>query len=158
MYDQILVAVDRTEIGKNVFATALSLAQQNKSSLILLHVLSTEEDFSPMRIPSGALEMYPALENDLTLENWRSQWELFEREGLELLRSLEEQARKTGVSVVVQQVFGSPARIICQQASDRQVDLVVVGRRGRTGLSELILGSVSNYVLHHAPCSVLVVQ
>ncbi len=37
-------------------------------------------------------------------------------------------------------------------------DLIVVGRRGRSGLSELILGSASNYVLHHAPCSVLTLQ
>ncbi len=37
-------------------------------------------------------------------------------------------------------------------------DVIVMGRRGHSGLSELILGSVSNYVLHHAPCSVLIVQ
>ncbi|MGC1393382.1 MAG: universal stress protein [Coleofasciculaceae cyanobacterium] len=36
--------------------------------------------------------------------------------------------------------------------------MVVVGRRGRTGLAEAFLGSVSNYVVHHAPCSVLVIQ
>jgi len=36
--------------------------------------------------------------------------------------------------------------------------LVVVGRRGHSGLSELFLGSVSNYVLHRAPCSVLTIQ
>jgi nucleotide-binding universal stress UspA family protein len=33
-----------------------------------------------------------------------------------------------------------------------------MGRRGRTGLSELFLGSVSNYVTHHAPCSVLTLK
>ncbi|NEO28803.1 MAG: universal stress protein, partial [Kamptonema sp. SIO4C4] len=35
---------------------------------------------------------------------------------------------------------------------------VIIGRRGRVGLSEILLGSVSNYVLHHAPCAVMVVQ
>ena len=34
----------------------------------------------------------------------------------------------------------------------------MVGSHGRTGIRELLLGSVSNYVLHHALCSVLVVQ
>ncbi|MEO0350033.1 MAG: universal stress protein, partial [Cyanobacteria bacterium P01_A01_bin.15] len=37
-------------------------------------------------------------------------------------------------------------------------DLIMMGRRGRSGFSELLLGSVSNYVMHHAPCSVLTVQ
>ncbi|NEO65320.1 MAG: universal stress protein, partial [Moorea sp. SIO4G2] len=36
--------------------------------------------------------------------------------------------------------------------------LIVLGRRGLGGLKEMVLGSVSNYVVHHAPCSVLVVQ
>ena len=48
--------------------------------------------------------------------------------------------------------------MICNAAISWQADLIIMGRRGRTGLSELFLGSVSNYVLHHAPCAVLVVQ
>jgi nucleotide-binding universal stress UspA family protein len=37
-------------------------------------------------------------------------------------------------------------------------DLIVIGRRGLRGLAEMFLGSVSNHVIHHAHCSVLVVQ
>ncbi|CCQ49032.1 hypothetical protein CWATWH8502_2292 [Crocosphaera watsonii WH 8502] len=37
-------------------------------------------------------------------------------------------------------------------------DVIVMGHRGISGLQEFFLGSVSNYVLHHAPCSVLIVQ
>lgn len=37
-------------------------------------------------------------------------------------------------------------------------DLIVVGSHGRKGLSEMLLGSVSNYVVHHAPCSVIIVH
>ncbi|MGQ9872468.1 universal stress protein [Leptodesmis sp.] len=37
-------------------------------------------------------------------------------------------------------------------------DLILIGNRGHTGLKELFLGSASNYVLHHAPCSVLTVK
>jgi nucleotide-binding universal stress UspA family protein len=48
--------------------------------------------------------------------------------------------------------------MICQVAKDWGAELIMVGRRGNSGLSELILGSVSNYVVHHAHCSVLIVQ
>ena len=43
-------------------------------------------------------------------------------------------------------------------ANSWQADMIIVGNRGRSGLSEFFLGSVSNYVMHHAPCSVLVVH
>ncbi|MGL4622525.1 MAG: universal stress protein, partial [Chroococcidiopsis sp.] len=49
-------------------------------------------------------------------------------------------------------------RLICDFALAWKADLIVTGRRGRRGLSEFFMGSVSNYVLHHASCSVLTVQ
>ncbi|MGF1516635.1 MAG: universal stress protein, partial [Nodosilinea sp.] len=52
----------------------------------------------------------------------------------------------------------SPGRVICTLAKTWAADLIVVGSHRRKGLSELFLGSVSNYVMHHAPCSVLVVD
>jgi nucleotide-binding universal stress UspA family protein len=102
--------------------------------------------------------MYPAVGNDLTLETWRQQWQEFERQGLEVLQSYAQAATKAGVSVQFQQITGSPARTICKVAREWQADLIVIGHRGRSGLSEMLLGSVSNYVVHHARCSVLLVR
>jgi nucleotide-binding universal stress UspA family protein len=51
-----------------------------------------------------------------------------------------------------------PGQGLCQAARRWQTDLIVMGRRGRKGIAEVLLGSVSNYVLHHAPCAVLVIQ
>jgi nucleotide-binding universal stress UspA family protein len=39
-----------------------------------------------------------------------------------------------------------------------EADLIIVGRKDRSGLEELLLGSVSSDVVHHAPCAVLVTQ
>jgi nucleotide-binding universal stress UspA family protein len=75
-----------------------------------------------------------------------------------MLRSLEREAASMGISVEFQQISGSPSRVICQVAREWQANLIVIGHRGRSGLSEMLLGSVSNYVMHHAPCSVLMVQ
>ena len=54
--------------------------------------------------------------------------------------------------------MGNPGVQICELAHDWNADLVVVGRKGRTGITEALLGSVSNHVVHHAPCSVFVIQ
>jgi nucleotide-binding universal stress UspA family protein len=74
------------------------------------------------------------------------------------LQSLAREATNAGVRAEFQQISGSPSRTICRLASDWQANLIVIGHRGRSGLSEILLGSVSNYVLHHAPCSVMLVR
>ena len=48
--------------------------------------------------------------------------------------------------------------MICELAKFWNADLIIMGRRGRSGLAEVFLGSESNYVLHHAPCSVQIVH
>jgi len=75
-----------------------------------------------------------------------------------MLRSLADKATNAGVETTFHQSLGSPDRSICELAYELNVDLIILGRRGRCGLNELILGSVSNYVLHHAHCSVLTIQ
>lgn len=150
--------MDMSDMSETVFAQALSIAEKDKSHLMLLHVLSPEEENSPLPIPPDLTSIYPAVGNDLTLEAWREQWEEFEREGLARLRSHQEEATSRGINTEIKQISGSSAKTICQFARDWQADLIAIGRRGRSGLSEIFLGSVSNYVLHHAPCSVLIVQ
>ena len=78
--------------------------------------------------------------------------------GLQTLQTFGEQAALEGIKVEYQQVPGSAGKTICQVAASWGADLIVIGRRGHTGLMEMMLGSVSNYVLHHALCSVLIVQ
>ena len=63
-----------------------------------------------------------------------------------------------GIVTECNQYIGEAGRTICDTALSWGADVIIMGRRGRRGLSEFFLGSVSNYVLHHASCSVLVVQ
>lgn len=159
MFHKILVAMDRSAMAGQVFEEALSLAKATGASLLLLHVLSAEEQGSPaILLPSPSIISYSQeLYNEL-VTNHREQWRVFEEQGLELLRSHASQATAAEVDVDFIQLQGSPSREICNLADTWQADLIVMGRRGRLGLSELILGSVSNYVFHHASCSVLTVQ
>ncbi|MGK7934253.1 MAG: universal stress protein, partial [Xenococcaceae cyanobacterium] len=68
------------------------------------------------------------------------------------------EAKSVGVNTEFTQRWGNPGRNICEQAQTWSADLILVGSRSLTGLKEMFLGSISNYVTHHAPCSVLIVR
>ena len=61
---------------------------------------------------------------------------------------------KTEKFTDVKSIIGS----IIDYANSRDVDLIVIGTRGRTGLKRLLMGSVANGVIQHAHCSVLLVR
>jgi nucleotide-binding universal stress UspA family protein len=77
---------------------------------------------------------------------------------LEMLHLYTAEATAAGVEVEYKQDFGQPGETICKFARDWQADLIVMGRRHwLSGMEEFVLGRVSNYVLHHAFCCVLIV-
>ena len=158
MYQKILVAIDISDMRQKVVREAISLSQVKQTQIMLLHVLSTEEENSPLPIPVNLTDLYPAAGNELTLEAWRAEWEKFERQGWIILEHHAQETQSAGIATEYKQISGSPGRIICKLAREWQADLIVMGHRGRSGLPELLLGSVSNYVLHHAPCSVMIAQ
>jgi nucleotide-binding universal stress UspA family protein len=66
--------------------------------------------------------------------------------------------RALGHSVRGTSVLGTPVTMIFQEAEKVQPDLIMMGSRGRQGLTRFVLGSVSHAVLHHASCPVLVFE
>jgi nucleotide-binding universal stress UspA family protein len=155
MFHKILAAIDRSEMSHDVFKTALDIAKADKAVLVLLHVLSfDEQDNSSMLMPTG-LEYVRAVDAN-TLEGYRDRWQTYEQKSLEILKSLAERATAEGVTTEFHQVADSPGRRICEFAESESTDLIVMGRRGISGVNEFLVGSVSNYVLHRSPCSVLI--
>lgn len=157
MFKKILVALDRSEIGQQVFEEALSLAKLTQASLMLVHVLTPEQEGSPYVPIVSNFDYYPGLTHQ-SFELYQKQWDTFKNLGIQMLQSFCVKANTVGVSTEFTQSVGNPGRIICDFAHSHGADLIVMGRRGNSGLMELFLGSVSNYVLHHAPCSVHVVH
>ena len=162
MLDKILVAIDRSPANKIVFHEALSLAKATKANLILLHVLSGEEEGSPIMslyptVGDHYLHLDPKI-GHLANEVYHRQWKAFETEGLEILRSFAKEAIAAGVQTEFSQITGHPSSTICDFAQSCHAQAIVIGRRGYSGLKEMFLGSISNYVVHHAPCSVLLVR
>ncbi len=157
MFTKILVALDRSEMGQQVFTQALTLAKLTGASLMLQYVMSAEEEGSPYTPMLSGFDYYPGL-NSASFEYYQKQWDSFKNEGLQMLQTFCAEANTAGVNAEFTQSLGVPGRLICELARNWNADLIVIGRRGRSGLAELFLGSVSNYVLHHAPCSVQIVH
>jgi nucleotide-binding universal stress UspA family protein len=157
MFNKILAAIDASESSKKVFDEALSLAKLSNAQLMLLHVLSPLDDGYPTLMFPGAADVYPNLYDEI-IKSYKSQWQEFEEQNLNILRSLATEADKAGITAEFSQNSGDAGKTICNVASSWRADLIVMGRRGHKGLSELLLGSVSNYVIHHASCSVLTIQ
>ncbi|SRR5579883_2046492 len=156
MFHKILVALDRSDNSQKIFEEAIAFAKAAGATLMLLHVLSTDEDVAPKLPTMAAMEYYPI--DGSFFGDYQNRWQLYEKQGLEFLRSLADQSAAAGITTEFTQNSGSPGRTICELARMWEADLIIVGRRGYSGLNELLLGSVSNYVLHHAPCSVLTIQ
>jgi len=55
-------------------------------------------------------------------------------------------------------LFGSGARCIVDYATEHDIDLIVMGTHGRTGMSHLLMGSVAERVVRTAPCAVMTVR
>lgn len=155
MYDKILVAVEHSERNKSVFDTAVSLAKATGAKLMLLHVISEDEAGYPM-LPTYAY-YYPVLD-ERDYETHEKKVAEYQQWGIDFLQNLTQQAIAAGVKAEHTQLTGNPGRTICEIADNWSADLILVGSRGLQGLKEMFLGSVSNYVTHNAPCSVLIVR
>ena len=156
MFQRILVALDRSQSSCSVLQEAMSLAQ----STAQLHLVMV---IPPMEVgyPNPAYLNLEGMQGIWTAEVYQNHmvsWHQQHQEIEHWLRSQMGYPQRQGIAAECSCPIGTPGPTLCDVASRWQADLIMMGRRGRSGFSELLLGSVSNYVMHHAPCSVLTVQ
>jgi len=141
VFRKILVAIDFSEHSEAALQLAAKLATDQKAELHLLHVHHPPMYLTPMdppTVPTGYwLDVRAAAE-----------------------RAIADKAASLDVPVPVQcdLVEGSPDHEIAHFAAEAGADLIMMGTRGHSGLSHVLLGSVAERTLRHAPCPVLVVR
>ena len=148
MLRKILFASDLTEASAPALVLALELGRRLGARVAALHV--TEPVYESRR-------WYGALRED-EIEFYRV---VSEREQAAALRVLAEQVNPPpgeapAVEVLVRS--GSPAEVICEVAREADVDLIIMGTHGRSGLQHALLGSIAERVIRTASCAVLTVR
>lgn len=162
LYTHILVATDFSEGANQALAFAFEEATQHGARLTLLHIMqqhATTEVYYVTQSPEapidfqadsgGTLPSYPTPE-PTTVRRDPSE------DVLEQLRHLVP-STFTG-TWEARVTVGHPADAIVQTAEALPADLIVMGTHGRTGLQHVLLGSVAEKVVRHAPCPVLTVR
>jgi nucleotide-binding universal stress UspA family protein len=151
---KIIVAIDGSDGAKRAAAFAGILAKATGAAVHLLLVHDPD-----VYVISGPGEAAWISSDDYT--------HLIEGEIGENLRknvadpafaAAREALGNVGGQVSEEVIWGHPAETVCRTAEKMKADLIVVGSRGRSAFTELVLGSVSGQILHHAPCPVTVVR
>lgn len=133
----LLVCTDGSEYSEGAVREAIRLAKTTGATLTVLSVI----DFNPE---------FQALAPDLV-----------DKMEADIRKHLKEVKEKAAAESIEAQAFTllstAPYIGIAREAEKVGADLIIMGRRGKTGLKRLLIGSVTKRVIGHAPCSVLVV-
>jgi nucleotide-binding universal stress UspA family protein len=142
---KILLATDFSDNSKWAMNYALSFAQKYDAKLYILHVIQQ---------PSYPLGMYAEISFDAMDKFNRNVSAVTEKE-MQNLCAKELGDFKDYESMIVQ---GTPFLEIIRTAKEKEIDLIVVGTHGRTGLDHVLFGSTAEKVVRKAPCPVLSVR
>ncbi len=135
--EKILLSTDGSEYSEGAVREAIRLAKQCSSRLTAVSVIETNPEFA-------------TIAPQIT--------EKMEQSAREQLSAVQARARKEGVDCNIVVRGGEDSyKDIVDEAVKNKSDMIVMGRRGRTGLKRLMMGSVTARVIGHAPCNVLVV-
>ncbi|MDE1872379.1 MAG: universal stress protein [Thaumarchaeota archaeon] len=138
MFSNILVAVDGSESANKAFQRAIYLAQKCNSKLDLVNVIQCE-------VGGDSANTFEIIED-------------LKDKAMKMLEEYRIEAAKNNISMQMTIMQGDPAKTIIELAKAKSYDLIIMGTRGRSSFQELLIGSVSQKVMHHADCPVMVVR
>src|SRR6266568_4969633 len=139
---RFLVPIDFSEYANQALEYAINLAGKLEARLTLLHVIQP--------LPLGGVDMGVTLPYTYIQD--------LEAEIANSMQAYLERVTAAGLEGEIAVVHGVPFQEILETAKTQQVDLIVMGTHGRTGLQHVLMGSVAEKVVRLAPCPVLVVR
>ena len=141
MLPKILVPVNDSIAAERTIEAIIANRERFPVTLTLLHVIDTNK-LAYRMIPDFQVEMIQ---------------EKAEAIGQATLNRIKERFNMAGISTIARLETGSPREVISRIANEEQFTLLVIGRRGMGEIRDVLFGSVSNHVLHHVNCPVLLI-
>lgn len=148
MYEHVLIPTDGSETAERAVDEALEVAERFDATVSALYVVDTDS----VGISLGAEQV------DRIRQGRFGEMDDLEARANDATAYVADRARERGLDVEEHARAGRPASVIADFAEDADVDLVVMGSHGRSGLSRVVLGSVTEHVLRATHKSVLVVD
>lgn len=143
-----IVAIDESKFSEAAVELIARQQRPENAQLVLIHVVEPFTFYFPPEI-TAEYASAPQIEG---LHKDRLE------KGKGLLAAAADKLRKAGFAVETQLSEGDVRSAIIDSATEKKADLIVVGSHGRQGLDRFLMGSVSEFVARHAPCSVEIVR
>jgi nucleotide-binding universal stress UspA family protein len=148
MYEKILVPTDGSETAENAVEHALDLAEKYGAEVHALYVV----DVDSMSLSLGAEQV------DRLQQGQFDEMEEVKVKAEEATGYVADRARAHGLKTVEHIAGGQPHGVVAEYAEDHDIDLVVMGSHGRSGVKRALLGSVTERTLRSTHVPVLVVD
>lgn len=139
---KILIGVDLSDSTQKVVKIAMELAKALSARVWLLHVAEPDPDF--VGFEAGPQSVRDSLSKIFHVEHCQ-------------IQEIADRFRTAGLDATALLVQGEAAETILKEASKLGVDMIVVGSHGRGAMYHLVVGSISEGVLHGSECPILVV-
>ncbi|MFC7008139.1 universal stress protein [Halalkalicoccus salilacus] len=149
MYERILVPTDGSEQSERAADHALEIARQFGSAVHAIHVV---DDRGPGRAAEAVSDLSPSSSERQAMNERR------EEAGNELTAAVTDRAREAGLDAYGEVLHGEPADQITEYAQANDMDLIVLGARGRSAVGKFLLGSVAGKVSRHATTPVMLIR
>lgn len=151
IFSKILVPVDGSINSMKAIDYAVNLAEKYKSEIIALHVLYSQSGFAFHKETVAGTITSSSL-NDLNLEA--------KQEAEKWFKEINKRAEKMNVQIKTEVVFTviSIVEGILTHAEKENIDLIIIGSKGKSGWKKLIVGSVASGISTYAHCPILIVR
>jgi nucleotide-binding universal stress UspA family protein len=141
LFSKVLVPVDGSDNSFRALDAALLLSEKLGAKITVIHVME--------EIPVS----YVVSEKLL-----REITDSYKRESQDILSKCSDIAKQKGLTTETKLLQGDAGSTILNYSENEKSDIIIMGSRGRGKFKELVLGSVSSKVVHHASCAVMIIR